>query len=114
MDWGASLCVPISNLLDSFDFVALAAELLGKDAGGKEILDFLGAKVSCKVLKLIKSDFNADFLSDFDGALGLFKYCLVRDLFIQQMEQELVNIVLLILVLLLLSLRFLNQLVLWW
>ena len=74
---------PISNLLDSFDFIALAAVLFGEDAWGKEVLDFLSAKVSSKVLKLIERDLDADLLSDFDGTLSLLKHCLVGDLFVQ-------------------------------
>ena len=59
----------------------------------------MGAKVSSKVLKLIECDLDADLLSDFDATLSLLKHCLVGDLFVQQMEEELVNVVLLVLVL---------------
>lgn len=58
----------------------------------------MGAKVSSKVLKLIECDLDADLFSDFDGTLSLLKHCLVGDLFVQKMEEELVNVILLVLV----------------
>ena len=90
----------ISNLLDSFDFIALAAELLSKDAAGEEIVDFCCAKVPSNFLKLIERDFDWDLLGDFDAAFSLLEHGLVRHLLVEHVEQELVDVVLLILVLL--------------
>lgn len=89
-----------SNLLESFDFIALAAELLRKDAAGEEFVDFLGAKVPSNFLKLIERDFDWDLLCDLNAAFSLLEHGLVRHLLVEHVEQELVDVALLILVLL--------------
>ena len=87
LKYGTYFYRPISNLLDSFDFVSIEAEVFCELARFKEVFDLLSAKVFRHRLKLVFCDFNIDLLSDFDAALGLLEHCLILSLLVEDMIQ---------------------------